>query len=89
MGKVSNVKCSVDECVYWGVGDVCEAEAIEVNRNVRAHEGTISGIGGRRDMETGRMGELGLRMRREGVAWTPGILCAGHFVRDRPGGTVD
>ncbi len=84
MGKVSNVKCSVDECVYWGTGDVCEAEAIEVNRNARPHEGATSGIG-RRDMETGRMGDLSARMRREGAVWTSEHTMCRTF-RPRPTG---
>jgi hypothetical protein len=86
VGKVANVKCSVDECVYWGTGDVCEADTIEVNRNTRIHEGGTAGAGlSRRDMETGRLGDLSARARRESVAWTSEHTMCRTF-RPRPTG---
>ncbi|HXL04348.1 MAG: DUF1540 domain-containing protein [Firmicutes bacterium] len=86
MGKVSNVKCSVDECVYWGTGDVCEAESIEVKRNTRSHEGGAAGAElGRRDMEAGRMGDPGTRARKENMAWTSEHTMCRTF-RPRPMG---
>ncbi len=84
MGKVSNVKCSVDECVYWGTGDVCEADAIEVNRDSRIQEGVTSPLG-RRDMETGRIGDLGSRTRKEATVWTSEHTMCRTF-RPRPVG---
>lgn len=52
MGRTTGVKCTVNECVYWGSGNVCEADAIEVNRNP-AQRGAARGAG----MEVGRIGE--------------------------------
>lgn len=54
MGRITGVKCTVSECVYWGSGNVCEADAIEVNRNP-AQRGAARGAG----MEVGRIGERG------------------------------
>lgn len=28
--RLTNVKCSVRNCAYWGRGDVCQADSIEV-----------------------------------------------------------
>jgi len=84
VGKVSNVKCSVNECVYWGAGDVCEAEAIEINRNVKVHEGFVVGPG-RRGMETGHIGDLGSRIRKGSNAWTSEHTMCRTF-RPRPQG---
>ncbi|MGE5592964.1 MAG: DUF1540 domain-containing protein [Betaproteobacteria bacterium] len=54
MGRITGVKCTVSECAYWGSGNVCEADAIEVDRNSALR-------GGARDsgMEVGRIGERG------------------------------
>ncbi len=54
MGRITGVKCTVNECAYWGSGDVCEADAIEVNRNA-GRRGAARGA----DMEVGRIGERG------------------------------
>ncbi|MDI7248210.1 MAG: DUF1540 domain-containing protein [Bacillota bacterium] len=54
MGRITGVKCTVSECAYWGSGNVCEADAIEVNRNP-AQRGAARGA----DMEVGRIGERG------------------------------
>lgn len=63
MGRITGVKCTVSECVYWGSGNVCEADAIEVNRNP-AQRGAARGAG----MEVGRIGERsGARGAARGV----------------------
>lgn len=31
---MTKVRCTVDNCVYWGSGDVCKAEAIWINSNM-------------------------------------------------------
>jgi len=56
VGRITGVKCTVDECVYWGSGDVCEADAIEVNTNPAVARGARGA-----DMEVGRIGERGAR----------------------------
>ena len=69
MSKVANVKCSVDECVYWGSGNVCEADAIEINRNSGFSQGGItdSGFGGS-DIEAGQLGEFITHSRKDSTA---------------------
>lgn len=31
MIALTSVKCTVSDCYYWGRGDLCEADGIEVN----------------------------------------------------------
>lgn len=35
---MTKVRCSVDNCEFWGKGDICKAEAIWVNSNSAAIE---------------------------------------------------
>ncbi len=45
---MARVRCRVEECTYWGRGNVCEADAIEVatnRRDVNMEVGTIGAPG--------------------------------------------
>ena len=44
---MTEVKCGVRNCVYWGKGNICEADEIKVSINSRAGS----------DMEIGEIGE--------------------------------
>ncbi len=80
MGRITGVKCTVDECVYWGSGDVCEADAIEVNTNPAVARGARGA-----DMEVGRIGERGTRGAGEFASRTSEETMCKTF-RPRPAG---
>ncbi|MEW6227665.1 MAG: DUF1540 domain-containing protein [Bacillota bacterium] len=80
MGRITGVKCTVDECVHWGTGNVCEADAIEVNTNPAAARGARGA-----DMETGRIGERGARGAGEFASRTSEQTMCKTF-RPRPAG---
>lgn len=51
---MTEVKCSVDSCYYWGKGNVCQANTITVKNDTdRTYE---VGAGGRRNLEVGTLG---------------------------------
>ncbi len=80
VGRVTGVRCTVDECVYWGSGDVCEADAIEVNTNPAVARGTRGA-----DMEAGRIGERDTRGRAEPASTTSEETMCRTF-RPKPAG---
>lgn len=47
MTGVTDVKCNVRNCLYWGAGEICEADAIEVavtgSRAARIEAGEMGG----------------------------------------------
>lgn len=38
-----DVKCTVDACHYWGAGNLCKADVIEVNHNMSALRNQVGG----------------------------------------------
>ena len=49
MDKHNRIKCYVDSCEYWGHGNMCVADRIEVDNMSRRAPG-------KGDMEVGRLG---------------------------------
>ncbi|MDI3548222.1 MAG: hypothetical protein PWR10_1874 [Halanaerobiales bacterium] len=59
---MARIKCTVDDCHYWGEGDICEADTIEVANNFT----------GGADMEAGVLGEdAGSSNRTQCVTYKP------------------
>lgn len=48
---MTNVKCKVSSCHYWGTDNVCEASEIKVKNNFHG------GAGMNTDMEIGKIGK--------------------------------
>ncbi|MBO8126585.1 MAG: DUF1540 domain-containing protein [Firmicutes bacterium] len=57
--KHTGVKCTVDSCYYWGSGNVCEADEIEIKNNVRNF-----------NMEIGTMGAMEAQTSEETMCAT-------------------
>ncbi|MDI3279923.1 MAG: DUF1540 domain-containing protein [Bacillota bacterium] len=53
---MTDVRCSVDSCHYWGEGEVCTADSIWVKNNMRGDADDERAIG-RGGMEVGTIGE--------------------------------
>ncbi|HHY35926.1 MAG TPA: DUF1540 domain-containing protein [Firmicutes bacterium] len=78
---MTEVKCRVRSCHYWGNGDICEANKIEVDNRV----------GAKTAMEVGELGaDYGRRQDREAAPGTTraGARDAGGLVEGRARGTA-
>lgn len=53
---MTNVRCSVDSCHYWGEGEVCTADSIWVKNNTGGDADDEQAMG-RGGMEVGAIGE--------------------------------
>lgn len=77
---MTEVKCRVKSCHYWGSGDVCEANKIEVD----------NAVGAKTTMEVGELGaDRDRRVDREATPGTTGAGArgAGGLVEGRTRGT--
>lgn len=82
---MTDVKCKVESCYYWGTGDICKADTIMVDNN--------TGTGGRMeagDLTVGAAGRGRTRGFEAGDLTTGGFTNVGTEQRTRtPGNRTD
>lgn len=71
---MADIKCSVDSCEYWGEGQVCTADSIQVKNSMASDSDDELGTG-RGGMEVGSLGNEGRLRARSTTAKTSSDTC--------------